>query len=197
MKLWLDKGLKIQCLETFEVMIIVNYKTLKYSPSIAPVKLSDRCWDVWRHMLNMICTSRRCPMTSHDISHISVPVLASSLQLFLLLHYHRAKCLIYCLSLNLRMVLFWWKNAAIKEIKESVALFSCVHCGMFGVSRGNKCRPCYRSGGFNIWKCGFFAFSLTPILCIYKQKNSVFRIGFISPFEWCKIPSHLYTLNSL
>ena len=35
-KLWLDKVIQIQCLETFEVMIIMNYKTLKYSPGIAP-----------------------------------------------------------------------------------------------------------------------------------------------------------------
>ena len=43
MKLWFDKVIKIQCLETFEVMIIINDKTLKYSPGIAPEELSERC----------------------------------------------------------------------------------------------------------------------------------------------------------
>ena len=89
LKLWFDKVIKIQCLETFEVMIIINYKTLKYSPGIAPEEPSERCWDVWDHSMDMTCTSRRCPMTSHTFS---VPVFSSSLEFFLLLHYRQAKC---------------------------------------------------------------------------------------------------------
>ena len=117
-KLWLDKVIKIQCLETFEVMIINNYKTLRYSPGIAPEQLSDHCWDVWRHMLNMMCTSRRCPMTSHTIL---VPALSSFLPLFLLLHFPQAKCLIYCLTLNPVHGIILMKNARIRKKKESVA----------------------------------------------------------------------------
>ena len=106
---WFDKVINIQCLETFEVMIIINYKTLKYSPGIAPEELSERCWDVWDHSMDMTCTSRRCPMTSHTFS---VPVFSSSFEFFLLLHYRQAKCIIYCLTLNPSHGFILMKNAA-------------------------------------------------------------------------------------
>ena len=48
-------------------MIIINYKMLKYSAGIAPEELSERWWNVWRHMLDMIYTKQTM---SHDISHI-------------------------------------------------------------------------------------------------------------------------------
>ena len=146
LKLWFDKVIKIQCLETFKVMIIINYKTLNYSHGIAPEELSERCWDVWDHSMDMTCTSRRCPMTSHTFS---VPVFSSSLEFFLLLHYRQAKCIIYCLTLNPAHGFILMTNAAIQKLRNLSlvnkirrhCIFSCTHRGMFRVPRGNKCRP--------------------------------------------------------
>ena len=132
MKLRLDKIVKIQRLEISEVIIIINYKVLKYSPDIAPEKLSERLRDVWRHRRDVDCTSRRCPITYHTFS---VPVLSSSLQLFLSLHYYQPKCLIYCLFLNPMDGIMWMEKRSVERIKESVAcsqnrrhcLYSCMH----------------------------------------------------------------------
>ena len=57
-------------------------------------------------------------MTSYTIS---VRFLSSSRQLFIRLHYCQAKCSIHCLTLNRAHGIILIKNAAIKEIKESIA----------------------------------------------------------------------------
>ena len=112
LKLSFDKVIKIQCLETFEIMIIINYKTLKYSPGIAPEELSDVAEMCEITVWDMICTSRRCPMTSYTFS---VSVFSSSLEFFLLLHYRQAKCIIYCLTLNPAHGFILMTNAAIQK----------------------------------------------------------------------------------
>ena len=86
-------------------MIIINDKTLEYSPGMAPEELFEP-------LLDMICTSRRCPMTSHTFS---VPVFSSSPEFFLLLHYRQAKCIIYCLTLNPAHGFILMTNAAIQK----------------------------------------------------------------------------------
>ena len=91
---------------------------LKYSPGIALEELSERYWDVWDHSMDTMCTSRRCPMTSHTFS---VPMFSSSLEFFLLLHYRQAKCIIYCLTLNPAHVFFFDEKCSDTKIKESVA----------------------------------------------------------------------------
>ena len=49
-------------------------------------------------------------------SHSSVsPVFSSSLEFFLLIHYHQAKCIIYCLTLNPAHGFILITNAAIQK----------------------------------------------------------------------------------
>ena len=201
MKLWFKKVIKIQCLETFKVLIIINYKTLKYSPGIAPKELSKRCWDVWHHRIDMSCTSRQCPMRSHTFS---VHVFSSSLEFFLLLHYRQAKCIIYCLSLN-RACFYFDDKCSDTKIKEFVAcnqnkkpLYIQLHTSRYVWRFKREQMPSLISfwGVFNL-KVWFLWLLINPCPVYLQTKDFSYQNRFHIPFEWFEMPSHLYTLNSL
>ena len=108
--------------------------------------------------MDIICTSRRCPMTSHTFS---VPVFSSSLEFFLLLHYRQAQCIIYCLTLNPRAWVYFDDKCSDTKIKESVAckqnktpiVYSAAHtavCSSFQEWEHMPSLISFRGGGFNL-----------------------------------------------
>ena len=153
-------------------------------------------------MLNMMCTSRRCPMTSHTIS---VPVLSSFLQLFLLLQYPQAKCLIYCLTLNPVHGIILMKNARIKKKRNPSlvnkirrhCIFSCIHRRHVRRFKREQMTSMLSFRRFFNLKVWFLWLFINPYPVYLQTKEFSYQNGVISLFEWCKIPSHLYTLNSL
>ena len=202
MKLWFDKVIKIQCWETFKVMIIINYKTLKYSPGIAPEELSERCWDVWDHSMDMSCTSRRCPMTSHTFS---VSVFSSSLEFYLLLHCRQAKCIIYCLTLNPAHGFYFDDKWSDTKVKESVAckqnetpLYIQLHTPGYVRRFKREQMPSLVSfrGVFNL-KIWFLWLLINPYPVYLQAKYFSYQNRVISPFKWFDTPLHIYKLNSL
>ena len=202
MKLWFDKVIKIQCLKAFEVMIFINYKTLTYSPGIAPEELSERCWDVWDDSMDMICTSRRCPMTSHTFS---VPVFSSSLDFFLLLQYRQTKCIIYCLTLNPALCFYFDDKCSDTKIKEFVdgkqnktPLYIQLHTPRYVRRFKREQMPSLISfpGVFNL-KVWFLWLLINPYPVYLQAKDFSYQNRVISPFEWFDMSLHVYTLNSL
>ena len=86
--------MKIQCLETFEVMIIINHKRLNTAPGIAPEELSEHLRCVTSHFEYDLPQADAVPWhVPWYLKHFHCMFLSSSLQLFLSLHYPQAKFL--------------------------------------------------------------------------------------------------------
>ena len=78
-----NQFIKITYLETFKVMIIINFKMVKWLPSFALEELFEHCWDLRCLLRDQISISKQCPITMHTFG---VPVSLSPLHLFPLLH---------------------------------------------------------------------------------------------------------------
>ena len=151
--------------------------------------------------MDMTCTSRRCPMTSHIFS---VPVFSSSLEIFLLLHYRQDKCNLLPHS-KPRAWFYFYDKCSDTKIKESVAckqtrtpLYIQLHTPGYVRRFKREQMPSLISfrGFFNL-KVWFLWLLINPYPVYLQAKYVSYQNRAISLFEWFDMPLRFFTLNSL